>query len=80
MLADPHRAMEGSGRYTRSIRFRTPDEIDPRVVVPILRQAAERQTEMLQSKRAERQNIPRESPAASAATAAAGRRRRHRPQ
>jgi hypothetical protein len=49
MLADPHRAMEGSGRYTRSIRFRTPDEIDPRVVVPILRQAAERQTEMLPS-------------------------------
>ena len=49
MLADPHRAMEGSGRYTRSIRIRTPDEIDPRVVVPILRQAAERQTEMLPS-------------------------------
>jgi hypothetical protein len=47
LLADPQRAMEGSGRYTRSIRFRTPDEIDPAVVVPILRQAAERQTEML---------------------------------
>jgi hypothetical protein len=49
MLDDPHRAMEGSGRYTRSIRFGTPDEIDPGVVVPILRQAAERQTEMLPS-------------------------------
>jgi hypothetical protein len=49
MLADPQRAMEGSGRYTRSIRFRTPDEIDPRLVVPILRQDAEHQTVMLQS-------------------------------
>jgi hypothetical protein len=49
MLADPHRAMKGSGRYMRSIHFRTPDEIDPGVVVPILRQAADRQTEMLPS-------------------------------
>jgi hypothetical protein len=49
MLADPHRAMEGSGRYTRSIFFRTPDEIDPGVVVPILMEAADRQTAMLPS-------------------------------
>lgn len=49
MLADPHRAMQGSGRYTRSIAFRAADDIDPGVVVPILRQAAERQTEMLPS-------------------------------
>ena len=49
MLADPHRTMEGSGRYARSIPFRTPDELDPGVVMPILRQAADRQTEMLPS-------------------------------
>lgn len=47
MLADLHRAMEGSGRYTRSIPFRTPDQVDPDLVAPILREAAERQTEML---------------------------------
>jgi hypothetical protein len=46
MLADPHGVMEGSGRYTRTIPFRGPDEIDPSVLVPILRQAADRQTEM----------------------------------
>jgi hypothetical protein len=49
LLADPHRAMEGTGRYTRAIPFRTPDEIDPDVVAPILREAAERQTELLAS-------------------------------
>jgi hypothetical protein len=47
LLADPQAAMEGKGRYTRAIPFRTPDEIDPDVVAPILRQAAARQTEML---------------------------------
>jgi hypothetical protein len=49
MLADPQRAMEGGGRYTRAIPFREPDEIDPDVVGPILREAAARQTEMLPS-------------------------------
>jgi hypothetical protein len=49
LLADPHGAMEGNGRYTRIIPFRTPDEIDAAVVAPILRQAADRQTEMLPS-------------------------------
>jgi hypothetical protein len=49
MLDDPHRAMEGGGRYTRSIPFRTPDEINASVVAPILREAADRQTEMLPS-------------------------------
>jgi hypothetical protein len=49
MLADPNRAMEGSGRYARSLSFRTPDEIDAGVVAPILREAADRQTEMLPS-------------------------------
>jgi hypothetical protein len=49
LLADPHGALEGNGRYTRVIPFRTPDEIDADVVAPILRQAADRQTEMLPS-------------------------------
>jgi hypothetical protein len=47
LLADPHGAMEGDGRYTRTIRFRAPDEIDADVVGAILREAAARQTEML---------------------------------
>jgi hypothetical protein len=47
MLDDPEGAMEGSGRYTRAISFASPEEIDPRIVAPILRQAADRQTEML---------------------------------
>jgi hypothetical protein len=47
MLADPQGAMEGKGRYVRAIPFRDPDEIDPDVVGPILREAAARQTEML---------------------------------
>jgi hypothetical protein len=50
LLDDPRRAMEGTAHYTRSIAFRTPDEIDPDVLVPILRQAAARQTDMLPSK------------------------------
>jgi hypothetical protein len=47
MLADPQGAMEGEGRYVRAIPFQAPDEIDPDVVAPILREAADRQTEML---------------------------------
>jgi hypothetical protein len=49
LLADPHRAMEGKGRYARTIAFRAPDEINTDVVAPILREAAVRQTEMLAS-------------------------------
>jgi hypothetical protein len=49
LLADPHEAMEGKGRYLRAIPFRAPDEINPDVVAPILREAAARQTEMLPS-------------------------------
>jgi hypothetical protein len=49
LLADPHRAMEGKGRYTRAIAFRAPDEVNTDVVAPILREAAARQTEMLAS-------------------------------
>jgi hypothetical protein len=47
LLADPQGAMEGNGRYTRAIPFRAPDEIDAAIVGPILREAAARQTEML---------------------------------
>jgi hypothetical protein len=50
LLDDPHEAMEGAGRYTRAIPFRTPEEIDPERVAPLLRQAADRQTEMLPSR------------------------------
>jgi hypothetical protein len=46
LLADPRGVMEGQGRYSRSIRFRSPNEIDADVVAPILREAAERQTAM----------------------------------
>jgi hypothetical protein len=49
LLADPQHAMEGNGRYLRAISLQTPDEIDPDVVAPILREAAARQTEMLPS-------------------------------
>jgi hypothetical protein len=38
--------MEGNGRYTQAIPFWTPDEIDADVVAPILRQVADRETEM----------------------------------
>jgi hypothetical protein len=47
LLADPHDAMEGKGRYLRTIHFRAPDEINPDVVRAILREAVARQREML---------------------------------
>ncbi len=50
LLADPHGAMEGKGRYLRAIRFQAPEEINPSVLAPILREAAARQTEMLPSR------------------------------
>jgi hypothetical protein len=46
LLADPHGVMEGEGRYARTIRFASPEAIDPGVLAPILREAATRQTEM----------------------------------
>jgi hypothetical protein len=49
LLADPHEAMEGKGRYLRAIPFQAADEINRDVVAPILREAAARQTEMLPS-------------------------------
>jgi hypothetical protein len=47
LLDDPCGALEGSGRYMRSIPFSSADQIDPEVVTPILRQATDRQREML---------------------------------
>jgi hypothetical protein len=47
LLADPRGVMEGKGRYLRAIAFRSPEQIDADVVVPILREAADRQTQML---------------------------------
>ena len=46
LLADPHGVMEGEGRYSRAISFRSPEQIDTDVLEPILREAAARQTEM----------------------------------
>jgi hypothetical protein len=66
LLADPRGVMEGQGRYSRSIRFRSHNEIDADVVAPILREAAARQTEMRPSDAAERN-----------ATAPSGRRAGH---
>ena len=46
LLADPRSVMEGEGRYSRAIAFRSPEQIDADILVPILREAAARQTEM----------------------------------
>jgi hypothetical protein len=46
LLADPHGLMEGKGRYSRTIAFRSPEQIDADVLAPILSEAAARQTEM----------------------------------
>jgi hypothetical protein len=46
LLADPHRVMEGEGRYSRTIPFRSPEQIDADIVAPILREAAVRQRDM----------------------------------
>jgi hypothetical protein len=46
LLADPHGVMEGEGRYSRAIAFRSPQEIDARVLAPILLEASARQREM----------------------------------
>jgi hypothetical protein len=46
LLADPRGVMEGGGRYSRAVPFQSPEEIDPDVLIPILREAAKRQTEM----------------------------------
>jgi hypothetical protein len=46
LLDDPHRVMEGEGRYVRAIAVRSPEQIDAGVLGPILREAAARQTEM----------------------------------
>jgi hypothetical protein len=46
LLADPHGVMEGEGRYSRAIAFRSPQQIDARVLAPILLEASARQREM----------------------------------
>jgi hypothetical protein len=46
LLADPRGVMEGEGRYSRAIAFRSPEQIDADVLAPILREAAARQAEM----------------------------------
>ena len=46
LLADPRSVMEGEGRYSRAIAFRSPEQIDADILAPILREAAARQTEM----------------------------------
>ncbi len=46
LLADPTGIMHGQGRYTRSIPFGTPDEIDADALALILREASARQTDM----------------------------------
>jgi hypothetical protein len=45
LLADPRGVMEGEGRYSRSIAIRSPEQVDPDVLGPILRDAAARRTE-----------------------------------
>jgi hypothetical protein len=46
LLADPLGVMEGEGRYSRHIPFRSPDQVDRDLMARILREAAARQTEM----------------------------------
>jgi hypothetical protein len=46
LLADPRGVLEGEGRYSRTIVFRSPDQIDADVLAPLLRGAAARQTQM----------------------------------
>ena len=46
LLADPRGVLDGEGRYLRVIAFTSPHDVDTDVVVPILREAAARQTDM----------------------------------
>jgi hypothetical protein len=46
LLADPRGVMEGEGRYSRAIPFRSAEDIDADVVAPILREAVIRQADM----------------------------------
>ena len=40
-LPDPDGRLTGTGRQVRALEFRTPDEVDPAVVVPFLDHAVE---------------------------------------
>jgi hypothetical protein len=46
LLTDPGGVLEGDGRYLRSMTFSSPEDVDPGVIVPILREAAAKQTAM----------------------------------
>lgn len=46
LLADPRGVMVGEGKYSRTVSLSSPEGIDADVLVPILREAAARQTEM----------------------------------
>ena len=46
LLADPRGVMVGKGKYSRAIPLSSPEQIDADLLVPILREAAVRQTEM----------------------------------
>jgi hypothetical protein len=46
LLADPRGVMEGEGRYSPTIPFRSPGQIDADTVTPILREAAARQRDV----------------------------------
>jgi hypothetical protein len=46
LLADLQGVMEGEGRYSRAIAFRSAEQVDADVVTSILREAAVRQRDM----------------------------------
>ena len=46
LLADPSGVMVGKGKYSRAISLSSPGQIDADLLVPILREAAVRQTEL----------------------------------
>jgi hypothetical protein len=49
LLADPDGLMEGEGRYTRAISYRSPEGVDVDALSAVLHEASARQTEMLPS-------------------------------
>lgn len=46
LLEDPAGLLEGTGRYSRTLKFQTPDEIDEAMVSYFLHQAIEKQLEL----------------------------------
>lgn len=39
-LKDPKRLLQGSGKYVRHVKLRTPADVDARALAPLVRQAA----------------------------------------